>query len=243
MALPPLLIDTPEVAPRRFGLFSVAKPHDLNDGHWQGGIEYEALNCAGGDLGTIIDACGPITKVAAANPLFGDYPPIFGYYLHECRAVGGWGEASTRAMRGYAAREQAFLEKALAAQLVGGAAISSDCPEKALAEAEEYLDSTYAGDGVIHLGSAVASSLGSRLQRQGNHIETRLGTPVAIGAYGNRVLATGAVTIRRSAATTTPAPLLQATPATNAIRALVERTYVIDTDCAAALSGVITISC
>ena len=146
-----------------------------------------------------------MTKTAAANPLFGDYPPIFGYYLHECRAVGGWAEASTRAMRGYAAREQTFLEKALATQLVGSTAISSDCPEKALAEAEEYLDSTYAGDGVIHLGSAVASSLGSRLQRQGNHIETRLGTPVAIGAYGNRVLATGAVTIRRSAATTTPA--------------------------------------
>ena len=81
------------------------------------------------------------------------------------------------------------------------------------------------------------------MQRQGNHIETRLGTPVAIGVYGNRVLATGAVTIRRSAATTTPAPLLQTTPATNTIRALVERTYVIDTDCAAALSGVITISC
>ena len=96
MALPPLLIDTPEVDPRRFGLFSVAKPLDLNDGHWQGGIEYEALNCAGGDLGTIIDACGPMTKTAAANPLFGDYPPIFGYYLHECRAVGGWAEASAR---------------------------------------------------------------------------------------------------------------------------------------------------
>ncbi|MCA9835221.1 MAG: hypothetical protein KC435_14820 [Thermomicrobiales bacterium] len=243
MALPPLLIDTPEVAPRRFGLFSVAKLFDFNDGHWQGGVEYEALNCAGGDLDAITDACDPIAKNTAPNQPFATYPPITGYYLHECRAVGGWAEASTRAMRGYAAREQAFLEKVVVDQVVGASALSNGCPEVALAEAQGYLDSTYVGDGVIHIGSAVASMLGSRLQRQGNHIETRLGTPVSIGAYGNRVIATGAVTIRRGVATTTPAPLAEVTPAMNTIRALVERTYVIDTDCAAALSGVITISC
>ena len=135
MALPPLLIDTPEVA-----LAALASSRSPNLRPQRrplaGGIEYEALNCAGGDLGTIIDACGPITKVAAANPLFGDYPPIFGYYLHECRAVGGWAESLHPGHARLRSPGADVPGRPLATQLVGSTAISSDCPEKALAEAE-----------------------------------------------------------------------------------------------------------
>lgn len=39
------LIEAPEVSPRPFGLFSVWKPTESNEGHWQAGVEYESLNC------------------------------------------------------------------------------------------------------------------------------------------------------------------------------------------------------
>jgi hypothetical protein len=39
------LIEAPVVAPRPFGLFSVFEPVQKGDGHWQGGVEYESLNC------------------------------------------------------------------------------------------------------------------------------------------------------------------------------------------------------
>lgn len=39
-------IDPPQVEQMPFGLFSIFKPTQLNEGHWQAGVEYESLNCA-----------------------------------------------------------------------------------------------------------------------------------------------------------------------------------------------------
>ena len=46
-------IDPPQVEQMPFGLFSIFKPTQLNDGHWQAGVEYESLNCA--QIARIVD--------------------------------------------------------------------------------------------------------------------------------------------------------------------------------------------
>lgn len=46
-------IDPPQVEQMPFGLFSVFKPTQLDNGHWAAGVEYESLNCA--QIARIVD--------------------------------------------------------------------------------------------------------------------------------------------------------------------------------------------
>ena len=104
-------------------------------------------------------------------------------------------------------------------------------PEGALAKVEEELGDGYMGTGVIHMSRGTAVRLSQQLVREGDHIETLIGTPVAVGAGylvgGPTIYGTGALNVIRGDLEVVSAWNM----AINDELILAERTYVVGWDC------------
>jgi hypothetical protein len=113
-------------------------------------------------------------------------------------------------------------------------------PAQALGLLEGAGQAAYAGQAVIHMGPALAAQLAAlrAVEKVGNHLETLLGTPVAV-SVGNETktsgkldpsqwaFVTGAVVLARSEVVQTSA----VDQVTNDMTALYERVYVAAVDC------------
>ena len=252
MLLPQFYVDSPTPSPRKFGLFSVAQPTNLNNGKWLGGVEYPSDNCAW-DVLFAADPCNPAAKDYSEEPGFFEADAFYVYTLRACRAPGAINDAKDRAVKTFTGAEERGAETGLWASLVADTnavnlGATALCPEAAVAVLEDWLGKNYGGTGVIHAPRDAATFLATnaRVRRHGNVLETELGTRVSAGAgyfYSGPgaaagvdeawLYATGEVTVRRSP-TEVRGPLMKMTPADNTQVVLVERAYVVDYDCAVA---------
>jgi hypothetical protein len=119
-----------------------------------------------------------------------------------------------------------YLWSLLDADVTEGAALS---PIGALAQVEDELAVGYHGTGVLHMSRGTAVRLGSELTRNGNRIETLIGTPVAVGAgyLPNVIYGTGALTVQRDDISVHMAW----NTSINDELVLAERSYVVGWDC------------
>lgn len=226
-------VEAPAVTPHPFGLFSVAPPATPSEGNWQAGVTWESWTCL--DPNTTTDPCinggaAPGAKEFENCPDTRTYKPITVYLglkrNGQSREVGT--EQVSRVLEdGEEYAVEKYLLAQLAADVTEGAALS---PVGALASVEEQLGVNYMGTGIIHMSRATATRLAPNLVRNGDRLETMLGTPVAVGAgyAGTPVIyGTGAVAIRRDNLEVVSAW----DRAINDELVLAERTYVVGWDC------------
>lgn len=194
MVMPAVEIVAPEVAPRRFGLLSVADLTGVNIIRSLAGTEYRSNGCVPVH-GVAGDLCG--TQEPKAVTEDDDWANGFGFTTfvqRRCRAVADWPEAKDRTTSLFAAGEQNAMETALWGYLVsaaadatvlhGGTALS---PADAVAALEGYAGRHYAGDPVIHGPRGLISLVTDKgpVERHGNRLETVIGASVvAGGGYG-----------------------------------------------------------
>lgn len=225
-------VEAPTVVPHPYGLFSVAPPASPADTSWQAGVSWESWACI--DVNTTTDPCinggaAPGAKEFEACPDVRTYKPIT-VYLGIKRGGQSIDVGSDQASRVLEDGEEYAIEKylwaKLAAAVTEGTALS---PESALGSVEAALGTGYMGTGVIHMNREVATRLATHLVRSGDHLETMLGTPVAVGAgYGPlAIYGTGAVLARRGAVDVVG----NWNTAINDELILAERTYVVGWDC------------
>jgi hypothetical protein len=226
-------VEAPPVVPHPYGLFSVAAPVTPGEPNWQTGVTWESWACL--DPNTTTDQCinggaAPAAKEFEACPDTRSYKPIT-VYIGIKRNGQSMEVGSEQANTVLAGGEEYAIEKFLLAQLAAAvteaAALS---PLGALAAVEMQLGQNYMGTGVIHMSRETATRLSAQLVRNGDHIETLLGTPVAVGAgyAGTPVIyGTGAVAVRRGGVDIVSAWNTKI----NDELVLAERTYVVGWDC------------
>jgi hypothetical protein len=162
MLLPKFYVDSPTPSPRKFGLFSVAQPTNLNNGKWLGGVEYPSDNCAG-DVSFAADPCNPAAKDYSDEPDFFEAYTFYVYTLRGCRAPGAINDAKDRAVKTFTGAEERGAEAGLWASLVADTnavnlGATALCPEAAVAVLEDWLGKNYGGTGVIHAPRDAARS-------------------------------------------------------------------------------------
>ena len=175
--------------------------------------------------------------------------PFVLYALQKCRSVYGLANAENRVRALFNAGEPRGAEKAFAALLdastassnVGGGTLLD--PVLALSKVETHARDVYGGAATIHMSPQQALVLGKYglVEPNGDHLETALGTPVAVykevGAVvpqgqtaitnADWIWATGSVTLQQGAITVvSTAPNLQ-----NEFRAIAERPYAASWEC------------
>lgn len=241
-------VAAPTVAPRPFGLFSVATPVMEADPHWQLGIGWESIACTAPAFSK--DQC--ITGLVVPPPPkeFTDscdsWITVKPFVVYAGQKVTGGmtpSEGEARAEARLALVEQTGAERGLWDELgsmIPGAAATT--PADALALVEQALAEGYAGLGVVHLSPWMATMLGStHLVTSGSRVTTVAGTPVAIeagvpSASKNTIVGTGAVVVRR-------APVLAFSSvdrAVNDVLAIAEREYLVGWDCMVTAATVTT---
>ena len=231
-------IAAPPVTPHPYGLYSVAPPTAPGD-HGVVGVQWDSWACI--DPNTTTDPCinggaAPGAKEFEACPNNINFKPIT-VYLGIKRTGQSYdvGEAQARSVledaEEYAVER--YLWGLLGAEVTEAAAAQ---PLTALAAVEQALGVGYMGTGVIHMSRSTATRLSPQLVREGNHIETLIGTPVIVGAgYGaNFIYGTGALAVLRG-----DIEVVQAwNTAINDELVLAERTVVAGWDCFATGVGV-----
>lgn len=226
-------IEAPTVVPHPFGLFSVAPPTTPGD-HGLVGVMWESWACI--DPNTTTDPCisggaTPGAKEFESCPNTISFKPIT-VYLGIHRTGQSLDVGATQLRRVLEDAEEYAVEKylwgLLDAEVTEAAALS---PQGALAKVEEELGAGYMGTGVIHMSRGTAVRLGDSLVRNGNRIETVIGTPVAVGAgylaNGPTIYGTGGMAIQRGDINIVSAW----NTAINDELVLGERTYVVGWDC------------
>lgn len=179
-----------------------------------------------------------------------DFDPFALYAMRRCSGPVDYNRAVERATAAFVAAEERAAEAALWARWTAAAAGvvvingTAQPRAKAVAQAEQWAGENYAGRPVFHARRRLATHLTIDLtQKAGAHLETKLGTPIVAGAgYTDAgpngtapvadtewIFVTGKGRIRRSNVFSRKA-FVQA-PLDNEHIALVERTYVVDTDC------------
>lgn len=252
---PPTYIAPPSVTGHRFGLFSVAAMPD-DDGRWDLGIEYEPLQGGAADLRAsecVDDYTGTVEPPAMTEPVEGIPFVVVGGYI--CKATSRpVAEAEERARLALTAGEERAVEQALMSAAVGNAPAFPDAEvvtaaavslTDAFAALEEATAINYHSSGVIHLPRSLSpyAYRNSLMERQGQHLETIVGTHVAAGAgydvdnvgpdgtpapEGQRwVYATGAVSIRRGTVFIQPDPDHYLDKANNDVVVLAQRDYLV----------------
>jgi hypothetical protein len=236
-------VEAPVVPPRPFGLFSVAAPVPLGDRE-SIGVRWESIAC-GAAVGVTNDPClvdmgetPDLDKALTAG--CGDWAATKPYtvYVHAQMSPGGasLADAQERASELLTQGEQYGAELGLWEALVAAAAPvvvpALEGPQGRLAVVEQQLAEAYYGLGVIHMSPRIATFLEGNLERSGQQLQTKLGTPVVVGAGydgdSEAIYGTGVVVVRRG--------VIESHPTTdrriNDLLALAERTYVVTWDCA-----------
>lgn len=224
-------VEAPTVVPHPFGLFSVTTPTAPGD-HAMVGFMWESWACI--DPNTTTDPCinggaAPGAKEFEQCPNTSSFKPITVYIgIKRTGQSLDVGEAQVRRVLEDA--EEFAVERYLWG-LLGTAVTEASAlsPAGALAAVEDGLGIGYMGTGVIHMSRGTATRLGAELVRNGNRLETIVGTPVVVGAgYGSTVIyGTGAIAATRGEMEVVSAWNM----AVNDELVLAERTYVVGWDC------------
>lgn len=252
-----LVIDAPTPQPRKFGLYSVAdvttaEPHALM------GVEFEKNdNCIALPGVSTTNWCStqPAKSAVAAYAGTTTFDMFNLYSVQSCAAPGGavLAKAQADAVRKFGYGEERGVEKQLEAAL--NATVGFVTPGGApttitggIALIEQYLDTVYAGRGIILMSREAATyAIAARVVSQhGDHLETELGTFVAASAqFGGGpsgptagktwIKTVGSVQVRRGAMSVHGPLFLGGTNATdNTSHVLVERQFVTTYDCVVA---------
>ena len=253
---PGTYIAPPGITGHRFGLFSASAMPD-DDGRWQLGVEYEPLTGAIADLRAsecVDDYTDTITPASVPAPVDGIPFVVVGGY--NCKATSRPIEdAEERARLALIGGEERAVEEALMTSAVSnapafpGATLVEGGDPISLANAfsnfERLMGVNYHSAGVIHLPRSLAPFAYDRglIFREGQQLQTVLGTPVAAGAgydAGNQspagadpgegqawVYATGAVTIRRGEIFVQPDEQHYLDKANNDLVILAQRDYLV----------------
>lgn len=257
MAVAPVYVDAPSVQSPLFTLLDSVDLITGADPHSGLGVQYESEFC--GPARVTNPACAPVLPKTADDGVelvMGEPIPV--YHIHQCRAVGDWDRSEQRALRALdlgASRAvmEGFQDAILAdpdlADLTAGIAVSL---VDGLAMLEQYAAENYGGVPVIFMSRADALRLIAlqAVYRVGDHLETGLGSlvvadggydpsqgPTAPAAGEGYLLATGQVTVRVGATTTSGPQLAHpelVSEYNNEFVALAERTYVPTYECFAA---------
>lgn len=265
----PVYVGPAPVKPLPYGLFSVSDVHESGPGHWQQGVEWEPAVCGPAGLypcpTCVQNGAGtePVKVYHEGVPL--DFAAPFTVYgSFDCSPVGNWDRAEERAKELLANAEERAVELAVANGTVHNSKALQDATTiditpvpgtpltvvQALAILESYIGANGSGQGVI-IGNRreilVANAQGTTILREGDHLETLLGTPVAAvsgfdGLTGPNNVAAGAgqawlfglgsaPRIWRSDVFLTSDREHSLKTATNDLQILAERTYVVGWDC------------
>src|SRR5262245_8339862 len=177
-------VEAPKVVPHPYGLFSVAPPTAPGD-HGLVGIQWESWACI--DANTTTDACingtTPGAKQFENCPANIDFKPIT-VYLGIKRTGQSLDVGAAQVPRVLQDAEEYAIEKHLWGLLTTDIAVTATEyePATALGGVEYALATNYMGTGVIHMNAITATRLAQYLVRNGNRLETMLGTPVVVGA-------------------------------------------------------------
>lgn len=192
MADPRLVVPSPEVKPRKFGLYSVADVQTA-EAHALMGIEYENLdNCNWSNFTGLHAWCeespSPKDSTLAWNmPNGNTFDMFYLYSIMRCAGLNEFNTAKNRAVKRFNFGEERGVERRLNT-LLSDDANSDDITQGtltdlalAVARLEEYIDCNFAGAGTILVSRAAGSLLSKNgtLKRHGNRMETELGTTVA----------------------------------------------------------------
>lgn len=259
---PTFVVDGPLPRAPRFGLLDVAQIAPPGaDPHWMNGVTVESYTS---DLPSVWAPCqeGSTADIKADGggidlPVFG---PFTVYLPVTCNTVSSRPDERfrSRAMAAFTAKEGWGVEKEFAqgnsapsnphladgnVTILNAAAVSA---LEALSKLENAIAATAEG-GVIHATPALVTVWAStyNVLRNGNTVETAIGTPVVVGTgyVGTKpvggtapagtkewAFATGPVQIRRSEAYIPGDELQNINTATNEKTSRVERDYVVDWD-------------
>ncbi|WP_412475384.1 hypothetical protein ACK8HH_17135 [Gordonia sp. LUNF6] len=215
---PPLLIPTPQLAPPRGGLLSVADIVAPGDLHWQNGVEYATNPTPGGVADEV--SCDPIdpADLPEGVPVVTD-DPLRVHTGFTCKHPGlTRDEIQAYARNKLTAGEGPAVERSVwptiiadATTIAGTGAVSLLA---GLGDLEAWLYESYGGTGVIHVPRGALPFLVKAKQivvGSGGSLTTVLGTKVSAGAYPGTgpaaaepaagaawIAATAAVQVRRS---------------------------------------------
>lgn len=238
------------VRPPRFGLLSVADVVDDADPHWRfGGVIADGDACTAPSY-----TQGPCAPTAEDKDIIDTYqwfesPPFGVYVLNGCKTVGRLDDASERARRALERGESFAVERGVQdlvfvpnAEAVGTEAVPIAVGVGML---EDLAAATYGGQITLHMPRSVVTIGGDNLgvHREGDHLETLLGSLVSAGAYAPEtgpegetdapdgqawIWATGQVRLVRGPIFAAPTTI---NTQTNDFLALAERMYAPLVDC------------
>lgn len=246
----------PGINGHRFGLFSVANMPDDSE-RWQLGVEYEPLEGRIADLRAsecVDEYMDTIVPPTVPDPVDGIPFVVVGGY--NCKATSRpVEEAEERARLALIGGEERAVEEALmtaavqngpafpgATLIAGGDAVSLT---EAFSQFERLSGINYHSAGVIHMPRSLASFTGDLglHQREGQRLETMLGTPVVAGAgYDSKnqsptgvepvgrerfIYLTQSVTVRRGEIWLSPDPESYIDKANNDYVILASRDYLV----------------
>lgn len=196
--VPPVYVEPAALEPHRFGLFSIAQMPTLLPDRWQAGIEWEPV--WGGTAERRVYACpvdAPDFVTISAETNVREAQPFLAVAAYVCPPVGRTlDQAEVRARQYLLAGE----ERAVEAEIVSGAAGSQALSDEAvdvtptagtavpLTVGIQLLEQAlYAGHGSVpaimgEAGLAARAGFDSVVSRQGQHLETTLGSYVGFGA-------------------------------------------------------------
>jgi hypothetical protein len=256
-------VAAPAVQPYRYGLLSAAQVLPTDDVHMALGTIWIPNQCDRPGIAPDPCATPAVAKELAELPLAPDVVPFAVYGSFTCSLVGFTPEeAHERAVAHLTQGEQRAVEYAVWTGEQGTEPHLADSstttlagastPADAVATLEDWLATNYSGTGVLHMARGAATWLASDnlLRREGDRLETQLGTRVAAGggyseantspagaaaAAGTYwIYATGAVVLRRSPIIEVGSGAQGFDVGTNNIIALAERYYSVGWECGAA---------
>lgn len=172
--------------PARYGLFSVADVRDQVDGRWEGGIQWEGLDCSSTLQVVNVECSGAefSTDVTDA-PGFGEAEAFAVLAAIKCHRFGRNDELALDLLE---AREQSAVESRLWSDLaestpevLGAGAVS---PTEGFALLEHFNSVHYSGGGVIHAPRHLVAVTGDFHDDEGT-LHSKVGTRVVAGTgYG-----------------------------------------------------------
>lgn len=263
---PATYVAPPGIEPKRFGLLSVARMVDDPDLRWELGIEWEALACERAKVASIVCDTGDGDN-APGYPLEGrdggeelvEVTPFIVVGSYTCKAASrDLSEAEERARIHLAAGEERAVEYAIATgeagnepSFQGATDLTPGSSAVSLADGigllEQHLADNYHSIGTVHVPHLLAPALGAgqHVWRQGQRLETLIGTFVAVGAEsvspsGDEpdagtawLYATGRPQVRRGRVFTNDEQSAF-NRATNDVTFYAQRTYAVGWDCTTA---------
>lgn len=185
----------PDIRPRPYGLFSVARPVDDSSSHWRNGEKWEPDPC--GTAGGIGPDCDPESAIGLPKTFKRQDEltettafVVYGSYL--CSPIGrDPAEATERARRDLELHEERAVEEFLWTGELGNAPSLTDSatnltatavdPATAIGLLEQFLAERYGGIGVIHVPRLAVATLKAHqlIYADGPQLVTCLDTPVA----------------------------------------------------------------